>query len=113
MGLKEALRSQGSGFPVSCWILLIFGSVSAVKKEQNQNGFATATAAYLIFADQGADIGGTRKGTLGSGTFADDWDIPRDADTSPDNIGDVAKALGTIPLHCSQEYAIKVPDKNI
>jgi hypothetical protein len=83
-----------------------------VKKEENQNGFATATAAYLIFADKGADIGGTRRGSLTPWTFGD-WDTPCDLNRSPDNLGDVAKALGTVPLRCSQQYAIKVLDKNL
>jgi chitinase len=32
--------------------------------ESEQNGFATATSAYLVLADTGGNIGGTRKGAL-------------------------------------------------
>lgn len=104
---------KGKGLCISSGAMLMDYRLDAIQKKDEQNGFATATAAYLILADQGADIGGTRKSTLSQGDDEDDEeDAPCDPN-GPDNIKDVDSALGSIPAYCSQQHAIKVFDKNL
>lgn len=95
-------------------MLIVSYSIPPVNRSKEINGYSTATSAWLVLADHGAELGGTRKGKL---TLDNDKDGSIDpiCDWSRrfDSLEDLEKVSGGMNPYCARVSALQVLQKMV
>lgn len=90
---------------------IIIYRLPPVNKSTEANGFSTATSAWLLLADQGSEIGGTRIGKRQKVHQAEATTAPCDEGRHFDSLEDLEKEASSFSLYCAQIYALQVLQK--
>jgi hypothetical protein len=91
------------------YLMLTYGPrIPVVNRSTEVNGYSTATSAWLVLSDHGADIGGTRKGSLSEEDEDGIINPPCDESRHFDSLEDLENASGEFPTYCARLYALQV-----
>jgi chitinase len=76
--------------------------LGVVSRKDEENGFASATSAWLLLANKGSQIGGTRRGTIQKTIEDDNSDDSLGCDVQREfkDLEELANASGSISQHC-------------